>query len=297
MGAEKTVARQCFQMMASRCSEVSGLVVRNWYMFEQQGLPALRGAFPKLRHLELNGCDLLSNYSALIPVFGEHQDLLSLRAIFQPKAIAGVDFASAVPRTLTMLGFVNFDSAETCAMLLERCSLEHLWFSANSVFTQVVQRAGGLELLTSVVGNSLQQVRTLALPSSLPEDHCATLVTSLCPKLELLCRMRTGVPAFGTGKLAVDFEEVPGAGGVVLRRRGTSVGLAVNGALWAPYDLDDSGVVTSSPNAQARKKKEGNPGSQNDARGSGRESSASVARAKAAQAWLESAGPTGFASE
>jgi len=277
IGARKAAARQCFQMMASRCSEVSGLTMRNWFLFENQGLPVLRDAFPKLRHLELNGCDQISNYAALVPIFEEHPTLLSLRASFQPKAVAGTDFASAAPRTLTTLGFVNFDTAETVAILLERCSLEHLWFSANSDFALVVRRAGGLARLASAVQNSMEQVRTLALPSSLPEDLCAALVKTLCPKLELLCRMRIGSPAFGTGALADHFEEVAGAGGVVLRRRGTTAGLAVNGALWAPYAQDDSGVVTSSPSqdAQALKKREWTPGRQPDARWSVRQSCAS----------------------
>jgi len=255
-GARRAAARQCLQMIASRCSEVSCVAVRNWFLCEPQGLPVLHGTFPKLRHLELNGCDQISTYSAMVPVFEQHPTLLSLRASFQPRAVAGEDFALAVPRTLMALGFVNFESAETLAILLERCTLEHFWFSANSVFTNGVRLASGLDCLKVVLRSGLQQVRTLALPSDMPEDVCAALVSALCPKVELLCRMRIGSPAFGTGALAGKFEEVQEGGGVVVRRRGTSAGLASNGALWAPYTQGDSDMVTlsPSPNAQAQSK-------------------------------------------
>jgi len=196
----------------------------------------------------------------MVPVFEQHPTLLSLRASFQPRAVAGADFSSAAPRTLVALGFVNFDSVETLAIMLERCSLEHFWFSANSEFANVAQRGDGLGHLTAVLQKGLQKVRTLSLPSNMPEEVCAAWVTALCPNVELLCRMRIGSPPFGTAALATMFEPVPDCGGVVVRRSGTSVGLAANGALWAPYTQGDSDMVTLSPSggAQAQKKQDRN---------------------------------------
>jgi len=252
-GSMRAAARQCLQMVASRCSEVSCLAVRNWLTFERQGLSALQSGFPKLRHLVLNGCEQISTYSALIPVFEQHPTLLSLRASFQPRAAAGADFASAAPRTLEALGFVKFENAETLAILLGRCSLEHLWFAESGIFATLdgPRTSERVDRLTPLVQSGLQHVRTLSLPSDMSEEDCAALV-ALCPKVELLCRMRIGLPAFGSGALAATFELVPDCGGVVVRRRGTSAELAVNGALWAPYAQDDGDIETRSPSAKAQ---------------------------------------------
>lgn len=254
VGAKRAAAQQCLQMISSRCVEVSCLVVRNWFMLEQMGLRVLHVGFPQLRHLELNGCDQISSYSAMVPVFKEHPKLLSLRATFQPRAVAGVDFASAAPRTLVALGFVNFDSAETLAIMLERCMLEHLWFSATCTLPSGVLRGTGLDRTDALLRNGLGRLRTLSLPATMPEDECAALLDAVCPKVEMLCRMRIGSPAFGTGALAANFELVPGGGGVVVRRCGTCAGLAVNGALWAPYAQDDSDMMTRKPSAVPARK-------------------------------------------
>lgn len=254
MGSKRGAARQCFQMVASRCSDISCLVVRNWFCIEHSGLPALASSFPKLRHLELTGCEQISTYSIMVPVFEQHPTLLSLRAGFHPRAVAGTDFAQAAPRTLVALGFVNFDSIEPLAILLERCSLEHCWFAANSVFTNVVLRTG-LDGLKARLQSGLQQVRTLSLPSDMQEDVCANLV-ALCPQVQLVCRMRIASSEFGTGLLAAEFEPVPEGGGVVVRRHGSKANLAANGALWAPYRQGDNDIATliSARNAKAKKK-------------------------------------------
>lgn len=191
----------------------------------------------------------------MVPIFEQHPTLLSLRAGFHPRAVAGTDFVNSAPRTLVALGFVDFDSIELLAILLERCSLKHFWFAANSAFTNVVLRTG-FDALKARLQSGLEQVRTLSLPSNMQEDICASVV-GLCPKVELVCRMRVASPEFGTGLLAANFELVPEGGGVVVRRRGSKANLAANGALWAPYSQgdDDIAALISSHNVQAKKKK------------------------------------------
>lgn len=177
----------------------------------------------------------------MIPLFKAHPTLLSLRASFKPKAVAGEDFVSAVPASLKTLGFINIDSVDNLAVLFERCALEHFWFEATSVFGGCVWRAGVLERLATMK-SSFQHLRTLSFPSSMREEHCAALC-ALCPKVELICRMRLGSPEFGTQALQSHFEPVPDSGGVALRRRGTNAALTASGSLWAPYEQDDCEVM------------------------------------------------------
>lgn len=235
-GVGRKAAQRCLWMLAQHCPELSCLCVRNWFSLEKVGLPVLtsRSSFPKLRHLALTGCDLISSYEAMIPVFEAHPQLLSLRATFHTRAVAGQEFAAAAPRSLTALGFVSFADAEALALLLERCRLEHLWFCAEG-------GPDGRGIFTPQMGAALAagapNLRTLSLPSRMTEEECHAAVRPL-KKLELLCRMRVGSPQFGSGPLAEDFEIVPPTE-VVVRRRGSAAGLAESGLLWAPYSQGD----------------------------------------------------------
>jgi len=225
VGSKRAAAKQCFSMLVSHCHDVTCLCVENWLMFAPEGLRILGNChMPTLRHLELHACNQILSYAAMIPVFQAHQSLLSLRATFQPRAVAGVDFAAATPPSLMALGFINFESVEAITLLLQRCSLEHLWLSATGAFPPG---------MASAIHEG-QHLKTLALPSHLKEETCFTVVQGL-PKLELLCRMRIGSPPFGSEELAADFEVLPGGQDVVLRRRGSLAELTSNGSLWSPY--------------------------------------------------------------
>uniref|UniRef100_A0A7S4VJT6 F-box domain-containing protein n=1 Tax=Alexandrium monilatum TaxID=311494 RepID=A0A7S4VJT6_9DINO len=223
--AQRFASERCFHHLSTDCLAVSCLCLRNWCAFERSGLGILTVGFPALRHIELAGCDMIGSYEAMIPFFLEHPNLVSFRATFQPRAVASLPFVAALPRTLMSLGFVNFDSQAALALLLQRCPLEHLWFSANGRLSAPVAAA------LAAGGGGL---RTLALPTEVSEVRCADIV-KVCTGVELLCRMRTTVPPFGAGALAGDFEELPGSHGVVVRRRGSLAELAPNGSLWAPY--------------------------------------------------------------
>ena len=63
-GVGRKAAQRCLWMLAQHCPELSCLCVRNWFSLEKVGLPVLtsRSSFPKLRHLALTGCDLISSY-------------------------------------------------------------------------------------------------------------------------------------------------------------------------------------------------------------------------------------------
>eukprot|EP00812_Abedinium_dasypus_P011033 NODE_4615_length_656_cov_355.510815.p2 GENE.NODE_4615_length_656_cov_355.510815~~NODE_4615_length_656_cov_355.510815.p2 ORF type:complete len:162 (+),score=52.40 NODE_4615_length_656_cov_355.510815:3-488(+) len=150
---------------------------------------------------------------------------MGLRATFSPRAKAGWEFVEALPTGLIALGFVDLESPETLARLLERCPLEHLWFNSSGQFYADMRAA---------LSERAARLRTIALPGALKEVRLAE-VAAACPALELLCRMRSQ-PELGSLELAEDWEPLPGGGGVVLRRRGSTATLAANGALWAPYD-------------------------------------------------------------
>lgn len=198
-------------------------------MSERSGLTCIRDGFPQLRHIELSGCDHISSYEAMLPIFEKHSALLSLRATFEPRATAGIAFSQAVPRTLVSLGFINFETPEALTVLLDRCALEHLWLSAHGNFSHAYVNA------MSTKSNAF---KTLSLPSTVSEDSCLA-VAKVCPDLELLCRMRIGNPAFGSDSLAENFEVLPESQGVVVRKRGSNAQLAVNGCMWAPYSQSD----------------------------------------------------------
>lgn len=234
-GAKRLAAERCFIWLATECARITSLCVRNWCMFERSGLAILKSRFPQLQHLELSGCDQISTYEAMIPVFKEHPTLLTLRATFQPRAAAGHGFAAAAPPSLMCLGFVNFESSEVLKSLLGRCHLQHLWFSANGSFT--------LGMATALSSGTCKLV-TLALPSEVTEEKCAEVAKG-CLKLELLCRMKIGRPTFGSAALASEFEILPSGQGVVVRRRGSHMELAANGALWAPYSQSENVVASS----------------------------------------------------
>lgn len=225
-GARRLAAQRCFALLARQFSQTTGLFLRNWCLSERHGLPFLAGNLPHLRHLELSGCDQISTYDAIVPVFREHPTLLSLRATFAPRAVAGHAFSSAAPRTLMALGFVNFADSDVLAELLARCKLQHLWLSASGSFTRT---------MTQVMSTEAQHLTTLSLPSTVSEEQCLAIANSR-PTLELICRMRVGSPAFGSGVLAnAGFEVLPDSQGVVVRRIGSKAKLAPNHALWAPY--------------------------------------------------------------
>lgn len=221
---------QCFSLVARLCNEVSMLVLRNWSFCERKGLNLVSTSFPTLQHLELSGCDQISNYDRVLPIFYHHPSLISFRATFSPRAKAGLDFSMAVPLGLMVLGFVEFDSAESLRLLLQRCQIQHLWFAATAECNADMRIA---------IHESCTNVVTLALPSRLEEQAIAQIVQGYS-RLELLCRVGTN-PALGTLELANDFEPLPDCNGIVVRRRGSSAQLACNGALWAPYskEMDD----------------------------------------------------------
>jgi len=223
MGAQKRLlAEKCLRALA-QCESISRLCVRNWLTAERSALGLIAENFPSLRHLELSGCDLISNYEAVLPIFNKHTSLLSLRCSFKARASAGLSFAEAAPKCLKALGFVRFDSPEVLSTLLQRCALEHLWLSATSgAFTKAFARA----ICRSPRAAHLS---TLAFPSESSNERCLEVMRS-CPRLSLVCRMRIAEPFDGE-----DFEPLPGSNGVVLRRRGSAAELAENSSLWTPF--------------------------------------------------------------
>lgn len=230
-GRRRQAAARCFTLLAEHCQEAEVLSVQHWLFLERAGLPVLSSpaSFPRLRHVELSCCDQISSYAAVIPIFQAHPELLSFRATFAPRAAAEADFASAAPRSLVALGFVSLGSPEVLAVLLARCpGLEHLWLAAAGL-------ALPAEAAANVLTASARRLRTLSLPSS-TDDAATAAAAKACPALELLCRLRVG----RLGLAADDFEVLPGAGGVVHRRRGSTMALASNGALWAPYSLSNA---------------------------------------------------------
>mmetsp|Transcript_77663 Transcript_77663/g.134579 ORF Transcript_77663/g.134579 Transcript_77663/m.134579 type:complete len:395 (-) Transcript_77663:239-1423(-) len=261
VGSKRAAAKQCFSMLVSQCPDVSCLCVENWLMFEREGLRILGNCqMPTLRHLELHACDQISSYAAMIPVFQAHQSLLSLRATFQPRAVAGLDFSAAAPPSLMTLGFIHFESVEAITLLLQRCSLEHLWLSANGAFPLG---------MASAIHEGGQHLKTLALPSHLKEATCYTVVQGL-PKLELFCRMRIGSPPFGSEELAADFEVLPGGQDVVLRRRGSLAELTSNGSLWSPYSHTGAEKIIENNKVPESAKKSWKPSNTSSSRGSAR---------------------------
>mmetsp|Transcript_16296 Transcript_16296/g.26046 ORF Transcript_16296/g.26046 Transcript_16296/m.26046 type:complete len:398 (+) Transcript_16296:83-1276(+) len=231
VGKKRMAATSCFALLTRDCCNVAGLCVRNWCMAER-GIAMLgSGSLPRLRHLELTGCDQISTYQALIPIFQSHPSLLSLRASFSPRAEADLSFAASAPRTLEALGFVRFNSPGSMVSLLNRCpDLKHLWLSATGNFPAA---------MTAALEAAAPKLLTLSLPSEASEEICLQ-VARACPSVQLLCRMRIGSTAFGTGALAADFEALPSGQGVVVRRRGSKSDLTANGSLWAPPHSEDA---------------------------------------------------------
>jgi len=222
----RDAAKQCFLELAQSCVRITSLCLKGWYRAQNDALCTLSTSFLSLQHLDFSGCDQISAYEEMLPVFRAHPGLISLRASFHPRATAGSNFARAAPTSLKALGFVRFDAPESLTILLERCPLEHLWLEATGPFPAPIASA----LSMSPAAARLQ---TLSLPAEALEKQCFE-VSETCPQLSLLCRMRIGTPAFGTAELASLFEVLPDGQGVVLRRRGSKLELAQNGALWAP---------------------------------------------------------------
>jgi len=245
---KKRAAQLCFQQVVHTCEAASHLRVKNWCMFQRSGLPSLASGLPSLLHLELQGCDLLTDYDDLIPVFRRHPQLQSLRAAFQTKAVASRAFAEALPVGLQALGFVRMDNADVLALVLARCQdLQHLWLQANGHLPP--------SLATTLVGAG-QKLRTLALPALTSEDTCARIVQA-APELELMCRMRVSTPAFGTAALAaVGFEPFAPGQGLVVRRCGSHASLTSHGCLWAPHgDAEDPSESMVRPASVVEQKK------------------------------------------
>eukprot|EP00927_Polykrikos_kofoidii_P009223 TRINITY_DN13831_c0_g1_i1.p1 TRINITY_DN13831_c0_g1~~TRINITY_DN13831_c0_g1_i1.p1 ORF type:complete len:416 (+),score=38.43 TRINITY_DN13831_c0_g1_i1:118-1248(+) len=246
VGARRLAAGRCFELLGQVSQQIIRLSIKNWLMFERTGLLVLQRQFPKLRHLEITGCDQISTYDSIIPVFQEHPCLLSFRATFQPRAKAGMSFAEAVPNTMMMLGFINFENHDVLISVLERCPLKHLWFASNGHFLPSMKNA----LRTACA----RRLETLTLPSMVKEDDCMEVATAF-PDLQLLCRMRIGTAdsPFGTGALSVAFEHVPEGQGVVVRPRGSTATLSANGGLWSFYSDGQGLVVAPKPNPSQKK--------------------------------------------
>mmetsp|Transcript_10437 Transcript_10437/g.22988 ORF Transcript_10437/g.22988 Transcript_10437/m.22988 type:complete len:443 (-) Transcript_10437:76-1404(-) len=247
---KREAAQLCLTSLAKDCTDATNICIRDWSMFERHGLPTLHLGFSNLRHLEIIGCDCITYYDRLIPCLKSHPQLLSLRATFAPKAVAGLDFVEALPTTLMALGFVAFEGPEPLKALLQRCPLEHLWFAATARF------GPGMVAALQAEG---RQLRTLSVPSPVSEETVYSIVQPN-ERLELLCRMRVGVPAFGEGPLSEDYEVMPNSGGTALRRIGSNAQLAANSALWAPplvrskqEELTSSGCRRSQAQAQAQR--------------------------------------------
>lgn len=183
----------------------------------------MQAAFPKLRHLELCCCDMLSSYEALVPLLVAHPCLLSLKASFHPRAAAGSAFAAAVPQTLMALGFISFDSPEVFAAVLEKAPLEHCWLSATATFSSE---------MAAVLLAKAHRLQTLCLPTSTPANQIFGVASS-CPNLQLLCCMTSLFPQFETAASAAGFEPLEDSA-VVMRRRGSRAQLTEAGSLWAP---------------------------------------------------------------
>lgn len=237
VGPNRLAAGRCFELLGQVCQQIVRLSIKNWLMFERLGLSVLQRQFPKLRHLELIACDQISSYDSMIPVFQEHPSLLSFRATFQPRAEAGMSFAAALPNTMMMLGFINFENHDVLASVLERCPLQHLWFACNGLFPGSMKNA----LMTAFP----KRLVTVTLPYQVKEDICFEVATGL-PDLQLLCRMRIGKAdaPFGTGALSEAYEHVPEGHGVVVRPRGSTATLSANGGLWSFYS-DGQGLVAA----------------------------------------------------
>jgi len=229
VGAKRFAAERCFDCLGQHCSDITHLRITNWQMFKRSGLHVLNTRFSALRHLEISGCDTIGSYNAAIPFLQAHSRLLSFRATFDAKASASIAFVDALPTGLRALGFINIDEPELVERLLRRCpDLEHLWLAATGKWV------GGRAAFARAFSVATNKLRTLALPSLLSEEACRD-VAAVCPELQLLCRMRVGVPAFGSGVLANDFEVLPEGQGTVLRRFGCKAELSANGSLWAPH--------------------------------------------------------------
>jgi len=223
-GKQRRATRRCFSLMTEHCAHVTGLSLRNWCLFERDGLSLLRASFPRLRHLELSGCDYISHANCM-RIFESYPKLLSFRGTFSPRSAANLEFAEKAPCTLMALGFVSLQDALVLTRLLERCPLEHLWLS----------RVSCPSFSSSGMADAVKAA---------PRDGDICSIARTCSELELICCMREG---FGGGGLAGVFEPVPGTieTGVVARRCGSSAQLAPNGAMWAPYSQSDDEIWAS----------------------------------------------------
>lgn len=231
-GKRRRATQRCFSLLTQHCLQVKGLFIRNWCLFERDGLSLFRTAFPKLQHLELSGCDYISHVNCM-HIFELHPTLLSFRATFSPRALAKLEFAQKAPRTLIALGFVNLENSRVLAMLLEHCPLEHLWFSRTTSFSPEM-----VETIMTIPN----KLKTLSLPARTRDEDICVLART-CSQLEMMCCMREG---FGGEVFTTMFEPLPGTigTGIVARRRGSCAQLAPNGSLWAPYTQSDNELWT-----------------------------------------------------
>jgi len=242
---KRIAVRRCFSLLGQHCSSASGLYLRNWCLMEKDGLTGLKTCFRNLRHLELSGCDFMGHSNCAL-LFKAHPALLSFRATFAPKATMTPEVVEAAPEGLKALGFVNFavDAPELLTRLLERCQLEHLWFARTAQFSPGLARA---------LQRASRPLKTISLPETIgaagargeseAEGAEIAALARGCPDLELLCCWGQGL---GLAELQ-EFERLPCESGlehrIVLRRRGSSMKLAANGGLWAPYEQSDADLI------------------------------------------------------
>lgn len=226
-GKKRHTAAQTFELLSKCINKVQLLSLSNWFFSERHGLPLLYepARLQNLQHLELCGCDTISCYEVMIPVFRCHPQLLSLKASFAPKATATASFAEAVPSSIETLGFISFASTSVLSALLARCKkIRHLWLSSTGSHLP--------DLAKALASHALL---TVSLPSATCDLYLAETARA-CVSVELLCRMRVSQLDLS----AEGFEVLEGSGGVVYRRHGSNRTIAPNGALWAPYSLSKS---------------------------------------------------------
>eukprot|EP00928_Gymnodinium_smaydae_P055640 TRINITY_DN39139_c0_g1_i1.p1 TRINITY_DN39139_c0_g1~~TRINITY_DN39139_c0_g1_i1.p1 ORF type:complete len:360 (-),score=44.94 TRINITY_DN39139_c0_g1_i1:31-1065(-) len=243
-GIKRQTVRRCFSSLGEHCCKAEGLFVRNWCLMERDGLAQLcdETRFSNLHHLELSNCDYLS-YANATRVLQAHPNLLSLRATFSPNAIVTPSFVDAQPKDLMALGFVNFgEDANLLELALSRSSIEHLWFARTAGFTEEMAKA----LIASPT-----PLRTLCLPEAARVSRGRSTndvvidILRECHSLELIHFWGSGLPAEQVVTEGFDIMPVQFSSQVVLRRKGSMVSHATNGALWAPYSCSDVELINS----------------------------------------------------
>lgn len=235
----RRAARRAFGLMGQHCSEAKVLFVRNWCLMERDGFECMRTGFPGLEHLELQNCSFLG-YASCARLFEAHPSLCSLRATFDPKAVVTRAFIEATPRCAKALGFVDFgperEGVVLLSELLERATLEHLWFARTASFSRAMGDA---------LGAAPRALKTLSLPETADNDAVLGMLRS-CHGVDLVCFWGEGLPA-GAAE-AEGFEVLCSEAfsmRIILRRRGSSAALAANGAMWAPYVRSDKELAAS----------------------------------------------------